>query len=224
MRILIIEDEYKTAAYLRKGLSENRFIVDTATNGIDGLYFASQYYYDLVILDVMLPKIDGWTLITSLRQMHPTMRILFLTARGAIEDKIKGLELGADDYIVKPFIFSELLARVRNLLRRGNTKIIDTITIADLIIEISRFKVIRGSQRIALTAKEFQLLTYLGQHSGEVLSRTLIAEQVWDIHFDSDSNVVDVAIRRIRTKIDDPFPNKLIHTVRGIGYVLEERH
>lgn len=223
MRILIIEDEQKTAAYLKKGLSESGFIVDTADNGEDGLFLAINHPYDLIILDIMLPKINGWTLIVELRRVHPDIRVLFLTARDNVEDKVKGLELGADDYLIKPFAFSELLARIRTLLRRGNKQASNNITIADLNIDIAKHKAMRGKDRLHLSPKEFTLLTLLAQRCGEVMSRTLIAECVWDINFDSDTNVVDVAIRRLRQKVDDPFPRKLIHTVRGIGYVLEER-
>lgn len=223
MKILIVEDEIKTGAYLTKGLSEAGFIVDCAHDGADGLHLVTQQSYDLVILDVMLPKIDGWSLIKTIRQFHPDIRVLFLTARDNIEDKVKGLELGADDYLIKPFAFSELLARVRSLLRRGTKQALDNITIADLSIDTIKHKVFRGLTRIDLTQKEFILLTFLVQNQGQVLSRTLIAERVWDINFDSDTNVVDVAIRRLRQKIDDGFEKKLIHTVRGVGYVVEER-
>jgi two-component system copper resistance phosphate regulon response regulator CusR len=223
MRILIVEDEHKTAAYLNKGLSESGFIVDVASNGEDGLHLATHHPYDLIILDVMLPKRDGWSVIVEIRRLHPDTRVLFLTARDGVEDKVKGLELGADDYLVKPFAFSELLARIRSLLRRGTTPITDNLCIADLSIDIIKHKATRGSLRLNLSPKEFALLVLLAQRTGEVLSRTLIAELVWDINFDSDTNVVDVAIRRLRQKIDDPFDKKLIHTVRGMGYVLEER-
>jgi two-component system, OmpR family, copper resistance phosphate regulon response regulator CusR len=223
MRILIVEDESKTAAYLNKGLSESGFMVDIATNGEDGLFLATNHHYDLIILDVMLPKMDGWSIIVDIRRMHPDARVLFLTARDGVEDKVKGLELGADDYLVKPFAFSELLARIRSLLRRGTAQSTDNLNIADLIIDIIKHKATRGSIRLHLTPKEFALLVMLAQRTGEVLSRTLIAESVWDINFDSDTNVVDVAIRRLRQKVDDPFKQKLIHTVRGMGYVLEER-
>lgn len=223
MRILIIEDENKTASYLKKGLTESGFITDIANNGEDGLFLATHHPYDLIILDVMLPKIDGWTIIVGIRRTYPDARVLFLTARDGVEDKVKGLELGADDYLVKPFAFSELLARIRTLMRRGSTQSSDTITIADLSIDIIRHKANRGSQRLMLTPKEFALLVMFAQRTGEVLSRTLIAESVWDINFDSDTNVVDVAIRRLRQKVDDPFDKKLIHTVRGMGYVFEER-
>lgn len=223
MRILIVEDESKTAAYLNKGLSESGFMVDIATNGEDGLFLATNHHYDLIILDVMLPKMDGWSIIVDIRRLHPDARVLFLTARDGVEDKVKGLELGADDYLVKPFAFSELLARIRSLLRRGTAQSTDNLNISDLMIDIIKHKATRGSIRLNLTPKEFALLVMLAQRTGEVLSRTLIAESVWDINFDSDTNVVDVAIRRLRQKVDDPFEQKLIHTVRGMGYVLEER-
>lgn len=223
MRILIVEDECKTADYLAKGLRESGYVVDLARDGEDGLFLATQYHYDLIILDIMLPKMDGFTILIKLRHSNPNIRVLFLTARGDIEDKVKGLELGADDYLVKPFAFSELLARIRSSLRRGFLQSKDSLCIADLKIDVMKHKAIRGSQRLDLSPKEFALLVLLVQRSGEVLSRTLIAECVWDINFDSDTNVVDVAIRRLRQKVDDPFDKKLIHTVRGMGYLLEER-
>jgi two-component system copper resistance phosphate regulon response regulator CusR len=222
MRILIIEDEGKTAAYLQKGLTENGYVVDVADNGIDGAHLAQTQDYDLILLDVMLPGIDGWTV---LQQLHAAKKtpVLFLTAKGGVEDRVKGLELGADDYLVKPFAFSELLARVRSVLRRGAVRQQDVISVDDLEVDLLRRRVRRGGARIDLTAKEFGLLSLLIRRAGEVLSRTLIAEQVWDMNFDSDTNVVDVAIRRLRAKIDDPFERRLIHNVRGVGYVLEQR-
>lgn len=223
MRLLIIEDEDKTAAYLAKGLGENGFIVDVSHDGQDGLFQATQHHYDIIIVDVMLPKLSGWEIVKEIRRVQSDVRILFLTARDSIEDKVKGLELGADDYLIKPFAFSELLARIRTLLRRGSTQQSEHITIADLSIDLLKHKATRGSQRLDLSPKEFALLVFLAQHPGEVLSRTLIAERVWDIHFDCDTNIIDVAIRRLRQKIDDGFDVKLIHTVRGIGYVFEAR-
>lgn len=224
MRILIVEDEDKTAAYLFKGLTECGYIVDVAKDGEDGLFLVTNHHYDLVILDVMLPKISGWVIITKIRQTHPDMRVLFLTAKDNVDDKVKGLELGADDYLIKPFAFSELLARIRTLLRRGTaTQQPNTLNVSGLTIDLIKHKAIRETARLDLSPKEFSLLTFLAQHTGEVLSRTLIAERVWDINFNSDTNVVDVAIRRLRQKVDDPFPVKLIHTIRGIGYVFEER-
>jgi two-component system, OmpR family, copper resistance phosphate regulon response regulator CusR len=223
MKILIVEDEPKTAASLRKGLVESGFIVDVVENGADGLYFTTAGDYDLIVLDVVLPQVDGWSILGALRSAGKQTPVLFLTARDAVPDRVKGLELGADDYLVKPFAFSELLARIRSLLRRGPVKQADTLWVADLEIDHSRQSVTRGGRYIDLTRKEFALVSLLARHTGEILSRTLITEQVWDINFDCDSNVVDVAIRRLRSKIDDPFHKKLIHSVRGRGYVLEPR-
>lgn len=223
MRMLIVEDEPKTAAYLQKGLSEHGFVVDVADQGEDGLHLARTGQYDLVILDIMLPARDGWSVLAEMRRSGKPTPVLFLTARDAIHDRVKGLELGADDYLVKPFAFSELLARVRSILRRSPTPHPDVVRLADLEIDLLRFKAMREGKRLDLTPKEFALLSLLARHTGEVLSRTLIAEQVWDMNFTSDTNVVDVAVRRLRRKVDDPFTQKLIHTVRGVGYVLEDR-
>jgi len=223
MHILIIEDEEKTSAYLRKGLSENGFLVDVADQGEDGLRLALTRDYDLVILDVMLPKRDGWSVITEIRRNGKQTPVLFLTARDSVQDRVKGLELGADDYLVKPFAFSELLARVHSILRRGPARQPEILRIADLEIDLLRHSAMRDGKHLDLTPKEFSLLSLLARRTGEVLSRTLIAEQVWDINFDSDTNVVDVAVRRLRRKMDDPFTKKLIHTVRRVGYVLEDR-
>jgi two-component system copper resistance phosphate regulon response regulator CusR len=222
MRILVVEDEPKTGSYLKKGLAESGYVVDLASNGSDGLFHAREEDYDLIVLDVMLPGLDGWQVITELRKTRDTP-VLFLTARDDVEDRVRGLELGADDYLVKPFAFSELLARVRTLLRRGPAREPEHIDIADLAIDVLKRRVSRGDTRIDLTPKEFTLLHLLAQRQGEVLSRSLIASQVWDMNFDSDTNVVDVAIRRLRAKVDDPFQMKLIHTIRGMGYVLEVR-
>jgi two-component system copper resistance phosphate regulon response regulator CusR len=223
MRILIIEDETKTADYLRKGLTESGFVVDTAHNGEDGLHLALTAEYDLVIIDVMLPRLDGWSVISRMRQSGKHTTALFLTARGSVEDRVKGLELGADDYLVKPFAFSELLARIRCLLRRPPVLSPGTLRIADLEIDFPRHRASRGGKLLDLTPKEFALLSLLMRRPGEVLSRALIASDVWDLNFDTDTNVVDVAVRRLRAKVDDPWPRKLIHTVRGAGYVLEDR-
>ncbi len=223
MKILVIEDEVKAAAYIRQGLVESGHAVDVAHNGIDGLHAAATGDHDLVILDVQLPGIDGFAVLSALRTSRQ-VPVLMLTARGKTDDKVRGFDLGADDYLVKPFQFPELLARVRALLKRGQAAPADpVIRLADLEIDAVRHRATRAGQRIDLTAKEFALLTLLTQRTGEVLSRTQIASLVWDIHFDSDSNVVEVAVRRLRAKIDDPFPEKLIHTVRGVGYVLERR-
>lgn len=222
MRLLIVEDEVKAGEYLQRGLTESGFVVDWVQNGPDGLHAASSQHYDLIVLDVMLPGLDGWQVITALRKTIDTP-VLFLTARDALDDRIKGLELGADDYLVKPFAFAELLVRIRTLLRRGPLKELEVIQVADLEIDVPRRRVERAGTRIDLTAKEFALLLLLARRAGQVLSRTLIASQVWDMNFDSDTNVVDVAVRRLRAKLDEPFPLKLVHTVRSMGYVLEER-
>ena len=220
MRILIVEDEKKAATFLRKGLTESGFVVDVADNGEDGLFKALTFQHDLLILDAMLPQRDGWSVLTEVRRRGKSLPVLFLTARDAVADRVRGLELGADDYLVKPFAFTELLARVRALLRRRAERQPDILQVADLRIDLLGHKAHRGAQRLELAPKEFALLSLLARHCGEVLSRLVIAEQVWDMNFESDSNVVDVAVRRLRRKIDDPFPMKLVHTVRGMGYVL----
>jgi two-component system, OmpR family, copper resistance phosphate regulon response regulator CusR len=222
MRILVVEDEPKTSDYLKRGLTENGFVVDVVADGVDGQFYATTGDYQLVILDVGLPRLDGWKALIEIRKQKDTP-VLFLTARDRIEDRVKGLELGADDYLVKPFAFSELLARVRSILRRGKTTESDVLRIADLELDLPRHRAFRGGRRIDLTAKEFTLLALLMRRPGEVMSRTYIAEQVWDMNFDSDTNVVEVAIKRLRSKVDDPFDSKLIHTIRGVGYVLEDR-
>ncbi len=222
MRLLIVEDEEKTGDYLRQGLSEAGFVVDLARSGLDGRHLAATGDYDLLVLDVMLPDVDGFSLLRGLRASGSRVPVLFLTARSAVEDRVQGLELGADDYLVKPFAFSELLARVRSLLRRGAAPVNpDFLRIADLELDLPRRRAMRAGQRIALTPKEFALLELLARRQGEVLPRSLIASQIWDMNFDSDTNVIDVAIRRLRAKIDDDFEPKLIHTVRGMGYRLD---
>ena len=223
MKLLIIEDETKTASYLKKGLGESGFAVDVSTRGDEGLHLALSGDYDLVVLDVMLPGEDGWSVMRDLRESGKETPVIFLTARDGVPDRVRGLGLGADDYLVKPFAFSELLARIQTILRRSATRHSDKLTIADLEIDIVSRKVTRGGQRLDLTPKEFLLLSLLARRAGEVLGRILIAEQVWDMNFDSDTNVVDVHVRRLRSKIDDPFEKKLLHTVRGAGYVLEDR-
>ena len=222
MKILIVEDEPKTGDYLKQGLVEAGFSVDLLRDGTDGLHHALTESVDLAILDVMLPGLDGWGVLNGIRRGGKDMPVLFLTARDAVEDRVKGLDLGADDYLVKPFAFSELLARVRTLLRRGSkTPGADTLRLADLELDLLRRRVSRAGKRIDLTAKEFALLELLLRRQGEVLPRSLIASQVWDMNFDSDTNVIEVAIRRLRAKVDDPYEPKLIHTARGMGYVLE---
>jgi len=223
MRILIIEDEKKAAEFLRKVLTESGFIADVAENGEDGLFTVLSLDYDLVVLDAMLARKDGWSVLAEMRQKHNSTPVLFLTARGAVSDRVKGLELGADDYLVKPYAFTELLARVRALLRRRGERQPDILQIADLRVDLLGHKAHRREIRLDLAPKEFALLSLLARRQGEVLSRLVIAEQVWDMNFDSDSNVVDVAVRRLRRKVDDPFTLELIHTVRGMGYVLEAR-
>jgi two-component system copper resistance phosphate regulon response regulator CusR len=221
MRVLLVEDETKTASYLRRGLGENGFVVDVAPTGEEGLHLASTGAYDLLILDVMLPDKDGFALVSELRRAGREVPVLFLTARDGVHDRVRGLELGADDYLVKPFAFSELLARARTLLRRGPARQPEILRVSDLEIDLLRHRASRAGRRLDLTPKEFKLLALLARRRGEVLSRTLIAEQVWDINFDGSSNVVDVHVRRLRGKVDDDFAEKLIHTVRGVGYVLE---
>lgn len=223
MKILVIEDERRAAEYLRQGLSEAGYAVEVAHSGTDGLHVAMTGDHELILLDLMLPGVDGFAVLSALRTAKQTP-VLLLTARAQTNDKVRGFELGADDYLVKPFQFPELLARVRALLKRGKAAAVDLMQrVSDLEVDPVRHRATRGGQRIDLSAKEFALLALLIQHTGEVLSRTQIASMVWDIHFDSETNVVDVAIRRLRSKIDDPFSEKLIHTVRGVGYVLEDR-
>ena len=222
MKILVVEDETKTGNYLKQGLLEAGFIVDLARNGEDGLHDALTVNYDLVILDVMLPGIDGWGVLRGIRAAGKDIPVIFLTARDQVDDRVHGLELGADDYLVKPFAFAELLARVRTLLRRGSkSKESEVLCAADLELDLIRRRASRSGKRIDLTAKEFALLELLLRRQGEVLPRSLIASQVWDMNFDSDTNVIEVAIKRLRAKVDDDFEPKLIRTVRGMGYVLE---
>lgn len=221
MKILVVEDEQKAAAYLSAGLSENGFVVDVCSEGDDGLHLALTGDYDLIILDVMLPNRDGWFVLSRLRAAEKSTPVLFLTARDSVPDRVKGLELGADDYLVKPFAFSELLARVRSVLRRGPARQHDVVRVGDLDVDLVRHQASRGGNRLELTSKEFLLLSLLARRTGDVLSRAVIAEQVWDMNFDPGTNVIDVHVRRLRAKVDDPFQRKLIRTVRGQGYVLE---
>ena len=223
MKILVVEDEPKTGEYLKQGLQEAGFSVDLVRDGLDGAHAAVTGDYNLLILDVMLPTLDGWGVLRRVRAAGNEVAVLFLTARDQVEDRVRGLELGADDYLVKPFAFAELLARVRTLLRRGaKAKESELLRVAELELDVIRRRVTRGGQRIDLTAKEFSLLELLMRRQGEVLPRALIASQVWDMNFDSDTNVIEVAVRRLRAKVDDGFERKLIRTVRGMGYVLED--
>ncbi|MEZ2720605.1 heavy metal response regulator transcription factor [Paenalcaligenes hominis] len=222
MKILVVEDEIKTGDYIRQGLEESGFRVDLARTGLDGQHLALTGSYDLIVLDVMLPDVSGWRIVESLRDVKASIPVLFLTARDSVEDRVKGLELGADDYLVKPFAFSEFVARVRTLLRRGALPSLDAqLQIANLVLDIPRRQVLRNGHRINLTNKEFALLELLMRRQGEVLPRSLIASQIWDMNFDGDSNVIDVAIRRLRVKIDDDYEPKLIQTIRGMGYMLD---
>ncbi|WP_345830034.1 heavy metal response regulator transcription factor [Erwinia sp. HDF1-3R] len=225
MRVLLVEDQRMASEYIAKGLMENNFVVDVALNGVDGLHFLLSNDYDLAILDVMLPGIDGWKVFEILRQTGKQTPIMFLTARDDVEDRVRGLELGAEDYLIKPFSFSELLARVRVILRRQNAHRPaveeSLLQVSDLTLDLLKHKVTRGNTRIELTQKEFLLLSLLMRRTGEVVSRTVLAEQVWEMNFDPETNVIDVAIRRLRSKIDEGFEHKLLHTLRGAGYVLE---
>lgn len=223
MRVLVVEDEIKTAEYIQQGLSESGYVVDIVHNGVDALHLFNTIVYSLVLLDVNLPGIDGWDLLETIRKTS-RVRIIMLTARGRINDKLRGLDGGADDYLVKPLEFPELLARIRSLQRRGDELVEkSTLIVADLELDSLRHRVCRGATRIDLTTKEFALLHLLMSRTGEALARSQIISLVWDVNFDCDTNVIDVAIRRLRSKIDDPFETKLIHTLRGVGYVLEER-
>ena len=223
MKILVIEDERKSAQYLEKGLRESGYDVDVAEQGDTGLKMALGGEYDLIILDIMLPGRDGWSILREMRKSGTRTPVLCLTARDTVDDRVKGLELGADDYLVKPFAFSELLARVRSVLRRNPQRQPERVKIADLEVDLFRQRAVRAGEKLDLTPKEFSLLSLLARRAGEVLSRNTIAEQVWDVKFDSDTNVVDVHVRRLRSKLDDPHEKKLIRTVRGVGYVLQDQ-
>jgi two-component system copper resistance phosphate regulon response regulator CusR len=223
MKILIVEDDRRSRDSLAKGLRESGFVVTTADNGSTGLHAALESEHDLIVLDIMLPEMDGWQVLERLRGKGVQVPVLFLTARDSVPDRVRGLELGADDYLVKPFAWVEFLARVRTLLRRAPVSRAEVIKVADLELDLPRMKAKREGQLIDLTAKEFQLLSLLARRSGEVLSRTTIAELVWDLNFTTDSNAVDVAMGRLRRKVDEPFQHRLIHTHRGLGYSLEDR-
>lgn len=223
MKILLVEDEERTGRHLQQGLEENCFVVDVIGNGFEAVRLLGTRQYDVVVLDVMLPGLTGWDVLADIRTRGQSMPVLFLTARDQVEDRVKGLELGADDYLVKPFAFTELLARVRTLLRRAHAREPAVLRVESLEIDLLRHRVQRDGQRVDLTVKEFALLELLARRQGEVLSRTFLASQVWGVNFDTDTNVIDVAIRRLRSKIDNPYPSKLVHTVRGMGYVLEVR-
>lgn len=222
MKILLVEDEAKTVAYLQRGLSEQGYSVEVATNGVDGQHLALTGDYDVIVLDIMLPGRDGLAVLRALRREKSTP-VIMLTARGDVDDRILGLRSGADDYLIKPFSFLELLARIQAVGRRGAPQDNSQLRIADLHIDLVGRRAARGLRRLDLTAKEFSLLVALARHSGQVLSKTVIVEMVWDVNFDSNTNVVEVAVKRLRAKLDEPGESKLLHTIRGMGYVLEER-
>jgi len=221
MRILLIEDEKKTAAFITKGLTEAGYTMEVARDGETGLQLALEKRFDVLLVDVMLPKKDGWTVVDELRAKGVHRPILFLTARDSVPDRVKGLELGADDYLVKPFAFSELVARIRSLLRRSEVQQEEQLRIEDLELDTRRNRAVRGGKPLHLTSKEFLLLAQLVRAAGEVVSRKEIENHVWGIDFQTGNNVLDVMVRRLRAKVDDPYPKKLIHTVRGAGYVLK---
>ena len=221
MRILIVQDEKKVAAFIKKGLEEETYAADIASDGEEGLHLGEQNPYDLIILDLMLPKINGLDILSHLRAKKIETPILLLTAKDSVEDKVEGLNQGADDYLTKPFAFSELLARIRVLLRRGKTETKTTLEIADLTLDLVSHKVNRGNEEIELTGKEYSLLEYFMRNQEKVLTRTMIAEHVWDYNFDTFTNVIDVYVNHLRKKIDKNFPAKLLHTLRGVGYVMK---
>ncbi|ARR45589.1 DNA-binding response regulator [Vibrio campbellii] len=225
MKLLIVEDEVKAGEYLQKGLVESGYVVDWVRDGVDGLYHVTSEPYDLILLDIMLPKLDGWQVLNTLRSSDIHTPVIMLTAKEQIEDRVRGFELGANDYVVKPYAFAELLARIQNVFRHHTSSRVQTssqtLQIADLELDMMKRVATRGGQSITLTAKEYALLELLMRKEGQVLSRTTIASLVWDMNFDSDTNVIDVAIKRLRNKVDKPFETPLIHTIRGMGYKLE---
>jgi two-component system copper resistance phosphate regulon response regulator CusR len=221
MKLLVIEDEQKTASFLKQGFSEAGFLVEVALDGVEALRLIRESSFDLVVLDLMLPGVDGLRVLTWLRGSGVGTPVVILTAKDSVEDRVMGLELGADDYLVKPFAFSELLARVRTILRRPPLREPATLRVGDLELDLTAHKAVRAGHRLDLTAREFMLLSLLVRRAGEVLTRTMIAEAVWNVNFQSDTNMVDVSVRRLRSKVDDPFPQKLLRTIRGVGYVLE---
>ncbi len=226
MKILIVEDEHKAGEYLQKGLIESGYVVDLVRDGVDGLYHATSEEYDLILLDIMLPKLDGWQVLNTLRSSGIHTPVIMLTAKEQVEDRVRGFELGANDYVVKPYAFAELLARVQNVFRHHIAAQVvaspQTLRVADLELDMIKRVASRAGQSMSLTAKEYALLELLMRKTGQVLSRTTIASLVWDMNFDSDTNVIDVAVKRLRSKVDKPFDKPLIHTVRGMGYKLEE--
>ena len=222
MRILIVEDEKKVAAFIKKGLEEETYAVDVAYDGEEGLFLASESQFDLIILDLMLPKLDGLEVLSKLREKKVATAILLLTAKDSVEDKVTGLNKGADDYLTKPFAFSELLARVRSLLRRGSADAKTLLQVGDLTLDLVTHKVKRDNVEMELTGKEYSLLEYFMRNEGKVLTRTMIAEHVWDYNFDTFTNVIDVYINHLRKKIDKDYPKKILHTLRGVGYVMRE--
>ncbi|MUK62194.1 heavy metal response regulator transcription factor [Aliivibrio fischeri] len=226
MKLLIIEDETKTGEYLKKGLTESGYTVDLSQDGADGLYNATTNQYDLIILDVMLPKLNGWQILQTLRNCENNTPIIMLTAKDQIDDRVKGFELGANDYLIKPFAFAELKARIENALRAksvtSQASLSNQLVLLDLQLDLLKRTATRNQDNITLTAKEFSLLELFMRKQGEVLSRTTIASLIWDMNFDSDTNVIDVAVKRLRAKIDKPYDTPLIHTVRGMGYKMDE--
>lgn len=222
MRILVIEDDPKIAAFVMSGLRQSGFIADHAADGLEGLAFARQGHYDAAVLDVMLPQLDGLALVATLRAEKISLPVILLSARASVDDRVRGLQAGGDDYLTKPFAFSELLARVQSLLRRASRpEIVTELRVGDLVLNLLTREVMRGNQRIELQTREFALLEYLMRHEGRVLTKTLILERVWDYSFDPQTNVVDVLVCRLRGKVDRDFPHKMIQTIRGAGYVLK---